>query len=61
MKMADIKEKAKMLGIKPGKMKKEDLIRAIQEEEGNFPCFGSAMRHCSQEDCCWRDDCLPEM
>ena len=39
-------------------MKKEDLIRAIQEKEGNFPCFGSAMEHCSQEDCCWREDCL---
>ena len=59
MKMTDIKEKAKALGIKPGKMKKEDLIHAIQEEEGNFPCFGSASGHCSQEDCSWREDCLP--
>ena len=59
MKMLDIKAKAKDLGIRSGKMKKEDLIRAIQEEEGNFPCFGSAMGHCSQEDCCWREDCLP--
>ena len=58
MKMIDIKAKAKNLGLKPGKMKKEDLIRAIQETEGNFPCFGSAMEHCSQEDCCWREDCL---
>ena len=58
MKMLDIKAKAKDLGIRSGKMKKEDLIRAIQEEEGNFPCFGSAMEHCSQEDCCWREDCL---
>ncbi|MDG4476018.1 hypothetical protein [Thiovibrio frasassiensis] len=59
MKMTEIKTKATKLGIKPGKMKKEALIRTIQEEEGNFPCFGSAMEHCSQEDCCWREDCLP--
>jgi mannitol/fructose-specific phosphotransferase system IIA component (Ntr-type) len=59
MKMLDIKAKAKDLGIRVGKMKKEDLIRAIQEREGNFPCFGSAMEHCSQEDCCWREDCMP--
>jgi len=58
MKMTDIKAKAKELGIRPGKMKKEDLIRAIQEKEGNFPCFGSALEHCSQEDCSWREDCL---
>jgi mannitol/fructose-specific phosphotransferase system IIA component (Ntr-type) len=59
MKMLDIKAKAKDLGIRVGKMKKEELIRAIQEREGNFPCFGSAMEHCSQEDCCWREDCMP--
>ena len=59
MKMHDIKAKAKDLGLRPGKMKKEELIRAIQENEGNSPCFGSAPEHCSQEDCCWREDCLP--
>jgi hypothetical protein len=58
MKMHDVKAKAKECGLKPGKMKKEALIRAIQEHEGNFPCFGSAIEHCSQEDCCWREDCL---
>lgn len=58
MKMQEIKEKAKALGLSSGKRKKGDLIRAIQELEGNFPCFGSAIEHCSQEDCCWREDCL---
>lgn len=58
MKMIDIKAKAKDLGLKSGKMKKEELIRAIQEKEGNFPCFGSALERCSQTDCCWREDCL---
>lgn len=58
MKMTDIKAKAKDLDLRPGKMKKEELIRAIQEKEGNFPCFGSALEHCSQAGCCWREDCL---
>jgi hypothetical protein len=58
MKMTEIKARAKAHGLRPGKMKKEALIRAIQENEGNFPCFGSAPEHCSQEDCCWREDCL---
>ena len=59
MKMADIQNKAKSLGIKPSKMKKADLIRSIQSQEGNFSCFQtSANGQCSQESCCWRDDCL---
>jgi len=40
MNMQDIREKAKILDIKPGKKRKVDLIRLIQATEGNFPCFG---------------------
>ncbi len=58
MKMPEVRAKAKAMGIKPGKMKKADLIRTIQEQEGNFPCFMTADGHCDQMDCCWRDDCL---
>lgn len=58
MKMNEVKEKAKMLGIKAGKMKKSDLIKTIQKTEGNEPCFGSDNVHCSQMECCWRSDCI---
>lgn len=59
MKMVDIQKKAKALGIKPGKMKKTELIRSIQSEEGNYSCFlTEGNTQCSQESCCWRDDCL---
>jgi len=58
MKMTEIKKIAKDMGIKPGKMRKAELIRAIQQQEGNFPCFMTAEGHCDQMDCCWRDDCL---
>ena len=59
MKMMEVKEKAKRLGLKPGKMKKVDLIHAIQSKEGNFPCFLTGLDSCNQFDCCWRSDCLP--
>lgn len=58
MKVSEIKKRAKSLGVKVAKRKKAELIRAVQEAEGNFPCFGTAQGYCEQQDCCWRDDCL---
>lgn len=58
MKMTEIKEKAKLLGIEPCKMKKADLIHAIQKAEGYTPCFGKGDYNCPYIDCCFRDDCL---
>lgn len=58
MRMIDVREKAKKMGLKTSRMKKEDIIRAIQTAEGNFPCFGTASAYCDQEGCCWQDDCL---
>ena len=60
MKMVDIKVIAKNMAIKPGKMKKAELIRTIQAQEGNFQCFqtGLADSDCDQVQCCWRSDCM---
>ena len=58
MKIGQIKQKAKDLGIEPGKMKKAELIHSIQRAEGNNPCFGTAQGWCQYEDCCFRGDCL---
>jgi hypothetical protein len=58
MNMKQVKEKAKALDLRPGKLRKADLVRAIQTAEGNSPCFQSAQDHCSQTGCCWKDDCL---
>ncbi len=58
MKMTEIKIKAKTLDIKAGRMKKTELIRAIQAKEGNAPCFQTNITSCAQTDCCWRVDCL---
>lgn len=58
MKMEEIKEVAKNLGIKPGKMKKVELIREIQKAEGNESCYNSGkVDSCGQESCAWRVDC----
>lgn len=58
MKMTQVQKMAKGMGIKPGKMKKAELIQTIQMQEGNFACFMTAGNACDQEQCCWREDCL---
>lgn len=58
MKLQEIKEIAAKRGIKVGKMKKSDLIRTIQDAEGNYPCFDTGKAaDCGQPGCLWRDDC----
>jgi len=59
MKLDDIKEIAKQHNIKPGKMKKADLVRAIQQAEGNVACFDTGIsEQCDQGKCLWREDCV---
>jgi hypothetical protein len=57
--MPEIRNKAKMLGIIPGKMRKPELIHAIQVAEGYTPCFGKSGGQCCHIDCCFIKDCLP--
>ncbi len=58
MKLEEIKEVAKQHNIKVGKMKKAELVRAIQEAENNDVCFETGMvNECGQEACAWREDC----
>lgn len=58
MKLDDIKEIAKHHGIKVGKMKKVEMVRAIQEAEKNNICFETEKAdNCGQEACLWREDC----
>ena len=58
MTLAEIKKIAKRLGVKPGSMKKVQLIHSIQLTEGNFDCFGKAQGDCDQKGCTFRGDCL---
>ena len=58
MNMANLKSKAKGVGVKPGGLKKAELIRSIQIAEGNEDCFGRKAENCEQMNCCFRSDCL---
>ena len=59
MKLDDVKKIAEQTGIKPGKLRKAELIRTIQQAEGNIPCYGTdSSSSCGQPECCWRDDCI---
>ena len=74
MKMEEVREQAKGLGIKTGEaprpqgrgqgarsshLKKADLIREIQKAERNSDCFGRTQNYCDQWDCGFREDRLP--
>ncbi|SNB44730.1 Rho termination factor N-terminal domain-containing protein [Geobacter sp. DSM 9736] len=58
MNMKEIREVAAERGVKPGKLKKEELIRAIQQAEGNPACFEPGRgENCGEHGCLWREDC----
>ncbi len=58
MKLEEIKTIAKQHDIKAGKMKKAELVRAIQQAEGNAQCFVTGTSSvCGQAGCLWREDC----
>jgi len=59
VKMDEIRNIAKSLGINPGKLSKTELIKHIQTDEGNFDCFATACNgECDQPGCLWREDCF---
>lgn len=58
MKLDQIKTIAQQHGIKAGKLKKTDLVRAIQSAEGNEQCFEAGkLATCGQSGCSWREIC----
>ena len=55
--LKDIRAKGRGLGVKNySRLARTDLIRAIQEKEGNAPCYQN-ISDCWQFDCLWRPDC----
>ena len=62
MTLKQVKDTAKIKGIKVGNMKKANIIRTIQKTEGNFDCFGTASAGvCDQINCLWKEDCLKQV
>lgn len=59
--MAKIRTMAKSMGINTYRMKKTDIIRAIQRKENNIDCYGTPrVEYCHESTCLWRDDCLSQ-
>ena len=62
MQLKKIKEIAVGKGVDPGKMRKTELVRAIQRAEGYSDCFGTVhVNDCNQLECLWRSDCKAEV
>lgn len=58
MTFAEIKKIAMEHGIRVGGVKKADIVRAIQQREGNTPCFASGRAsECGQHNCLWLAAC----
>lgn len=59
MNMQEIKSIARERGVKPGTLKKSELIRSMQKAEGNEACYGTGRAAvCGQDNCLWKDDCI---
>ena len=60
MKVTEIRERARELKVKNySRMRKDDLIRAVQLAEGNTDCY-KRITNCGEMDCLWREDCQVE-
>ena len=57
MKLADVKAKAKQLGITNPPVNRIELIRQIQSYEGFSACFKTKDK-CEEMKCSWRKECL---
>lgn len=59
MKLQEIRAIAKQRQINSSGLSKSELIHKIQQQEGNFDCFGTACNgECDRMDCMWREDCI---
>jgi hypothetical protein len=59
MKIQEIQKIAKNMGINTFRMKKADIVRAIQGAENNMDCFYTPrVEYCGEMLCLWREDCL---
>ena len=59
MKINEVRKIAKGMDINTYRMKKEEIIHAIQQAENNMACFATErVAYCNEDKCLWRDDCL---
>ena len=58
MRLEEIRRIAKSHHINPGNLSKNQLIKSIQCDEGNFDCFATAYDGVCDQVGCWRKDCF---
>jgi len=59
MRFQEIRGLAKERGIGTYRMKKTDIIKAIQRGEKNIECYGTERVYiCQEEACLWKSDCM---
>lgn len=54
------RSKARPAGIDPAGLKLDQLIHAIQAQEGHESCF-KKKKNCGHPDCCWQASCGARM
>jgi len=58
MNLNEVKKLAKDRGLAPGRLRKAELIRSLQAQEGNPQCYNTNLSStCGQPNCLWRPDC----
>jgi len=59
MNFNQIRKMAKEMGVNTYRMKKTDIIRAIQKAEHSIECYGTQrVTECMEDSCLWRGDCV---
>ncbi|MCF8051143.1 MAG: hypothetical protein K9L59_07890 [Desulfobacterales bacterium] len=60
MKMTEVRQMAKELGVQSFGKSKVRLVREIQKKQGHFDCFATVEDFCDQSDCLFRRACFEE-
>lgn len=60
MNMVELKKKARKVGVVPARLRKIELVRAIQIAEGFKPCFANSNGGCQYDNCCFKEDCIEQ-
>ena len=61
MKFQNCQKMAKGMGVSTHRMKKTDMIRAIQRAENNVDCYSTdRVDMCGELSCLWRADCVKQ-
>jgi alkylated DNA repair dioxygenase AlkB len=61
MNTRQLREDARVIENKIGWKAKRELIRSVQEMQGEEPCFQSNKVSCDRVDCGWRRECMPDV